>query len=441
MRINTNVSLYTSQAKADEVNKELVSSLEKLSTGRRINSSVDDRSGVAIANTLRSQATSLTQGIKNANFGNALIEFTDSAMSEQSNILDMVKTKLIQASTDTTSDNGREAIRKDITKLLEQFDNIAAQTNYNGKTLLQKSAIDTSKADDLSMQLGQDSSFNVVISSTTALNTTGLGGGSDKVLSGAVGASVTNADGESNTTNNNIKVGESQQINTSHRVMLSDVEIDASGVETDNTNSDAKLNLNISGKIGTVMDDNNDITFHISNQNDEIKDSLKNIASANSDFTDNGDDTFLLNSGKSVAFGDLNFSAMNITTSDVGSDLHLNMNETETTINIHDKNDGTDKPLLGQINILGDDDMIGGHLLLDIKALNKDELTLEKANSFLNTVDEALATLSKNRNRFGDVQNRLNQNIGMMDRTILDLKKTESIIVDVDYGAESLNFN
>jgi flagellin len=66
---------------------------------------------------------------------------------------------------------------------------------------------------------------------------------------------------------------------------------------------------------------------------------------------------------------------------------------------------------------------------------------LEKANSFLNTIDEALATLSENRNKFGDVQNRLNRDIGMMDRTILDLKKTESIIVDVDYGAESLNFN
>ena len=79
---------------------------------------------------MKVQANSLKQSIDNANSANALVQIADKAMAEQSNILDIIKQKLIQASTSTTSDEGREAIRKDIYKLQTQLNNIAGQTNF-----------------------------------------------------------------------------------------------------------------------------------------------------------------------------------------------------------------------------------------------------------------------------------------------------------------------
>jgi flagellin len=178
MRINTNVNSLTAQESATNTQKRLSSSLEKLGSGLAINKAADDASGMAIADKLRTQASSIGQGISNANSASALIQIADKAMSEQSNILDIVKQKLIQASTDTTTETGREAIRKDVTKLLEQFDNIATQTNYNGITLLQQSSTSDAKADELSFQLGEDSTFDVTMTASNASNTAHLGGGS-----------------------------------------------------------------------------------------------------------------------------------------------------------------------------------------------------------------------------------------------------------------------
>ena len=137
MRINTNVSSLTAQEAAVNTNKNISSSLEKLSTGLRINKAADDASGLAIADKLRTQATSINQGIANGNSAVALLQITDKSMAEQSAILDTIKAKLIQANTDTTSVAGRTAIAKDITKLLQQLNNIGEQTNYNGTNLLQ----------------------------------------------------------------------------------------------------------------------------------------------------------------------------------------------------------------------------------------------------------------------------------------------------------------
>ena len=138
MKINTNISSLTAQEAATNTNRSIASSLEKLSTGLKINKASDDASGLAIADKLRTQVTSINQGISNGNSAIALLQIADKSMAEQSKILDTIKSKLIQANTATTSDDGRTAIAKDVTKLLEQLNNIAEQTNYNGTNLLQK---------------------------------------------------------------------------------------------------------------------------------------------------------------------------------------------------------------------------------------------------------------------------------------------------------------
>ncbi len=169
MRINTNVSSLSAQEANKNTNNNIAKSLEKLSTGLKINKAADDASGLAIADKLRTQGNSIGQGISNANSAVALIQIADKAMAEQSNILDTIKTKLIQASTSTTSEDGREAIRKDIQKLLEQFDNISGQTNYNGLNLLNE------KDKEFVFQVGEDSSFDIGLKTEFAVNTSGLG--------------------------------------------------------------------------------------------------------------------------------------------------------------------------------------------------------------------------------------------------------------------------
>ena len=162
MRINTNVSSLNAQESAVATSKTLSASLEKLSSGLRINKASDDASGLAIADKLRTQATSIKQGVDNGNSAVTLLQIADKSMAEQSNILDTVKAKLIQANTDTTSSQGRDAIAADIAKLMTQFDNIAKTTNYNGTDLI------SAGATDLKFQVGEDTTDAII--TLTAVN-------------------------------------------------------------------------------------------------------------------------------------------------------------------------------------------------------------------------------------------------------------------------------
>lgn len=117
-------------------NKVLGNSLEKLSTGLRINKASDNASGLAISDNLRTQASGIKQGINNANSAIAMMNIADKAMRELSSILDTIKTKAIQMNTDTTSNEGRKIIKTDILKLIESYDDIVCGTSYNRTPLL-----------------------------------------------------------------------------------------------------------------------------------------------------------------------------------------------------------------------------------------------------------------------------------------------------------------
>ena len=110
--------------------------LEQVNTGLRINSSADDSSGLAIANQLRSQYNGLTQAIKNSNEGIGLVKIADSALEEYTKLLMDARDKASQAVSDSNSAEARTALENDVKLLLEQANNIATQTTYNGISLL-----------------------------------------------------------------------------------------------------------------------------------------------------------------------------------------------------------------------------------------------------------------------------------------------------------------
>lgn len=135
-QVNTNVNALNATAQSTFTQNSLSSSLQKLSSGLRINSAKDDASGMAIADSLRSQANTLGQAIRNANDGMGIIQIADKAMDEQVKILDTIKTKATQAAQDGQTTTTRTAIQADINRLIESLDNIAQTTSYNGLSLL-----------------------------------------------------------------------------------------------------------------------------------------------------------------------------------------------------------------------------------------------------------------------------------------------------------------
>lgn len=171
--IQSNYSAMNAIANINNTNSLLEKSLQRLTTGKRINSASDDVSGLAIADKLRTQSSSLSMSITNANNARAMIKIADGAMKETSDSLDSIKTKLIQAASSTTSDEGRESIRKDIAKLLKSIDETAKNTTYNGMQLLAKA--DGSATDALNFQIGETSSSVVSTDGGVRANSEGLG--------------------------------------------------------------------------------------------------------------------------------------------------------------------------------------------------------------------------------------------------------------------------
>ncbi len=135
-RINTNIAAMNAHANAVGNNRNLSGSLGKLSSGLRIQTAADDASGMTIADSLRSQANALGQSIKNGNDAIGIVQTADKAMDEQIKILDTIKTKAVQAAQDGQNADSRRALQSDITRLLEELDNIANTTAFNGQQLL-----------------------------------------------------------------------------------------------------------------------------------------------------------------------------------------------------------------------------------------------------------------------------------------------------------------
>jgi flagellin len=136
LKINTNVASLSAHKNMIATDNMLSESLERLSTGLRINKAADDASGMSIADSLKAQHLGIGQAIRNANDGISIVQTADGALQESINIINTVKTKAIQAASDGQTSVTRTAIQNDINKLLEELSVIAKTTSYNGQKLL-----------------------------------------------------------------------------------------------------------------------------------------------------------------------------------------------------------------------------------------------------------------------------------------------------------------
>jgi len=181
MRINTNVASMNAQQINANTSKEISNSLEKLSSGHSINKAADDAAGLSISDKLRTQATSLNQGIKNANSGVAMIQMADKALEEVSNLLDNIKAKTVQAANGDMSAEGRASLTADIQGMIENITDIFDDTDYNGTNLLNTT---------LTFQVGEASGETVSVASSALASGSSLGLSATTAVNSATAASA-----------------------------------------------------------------------------------------------------------------------------------------------------------------------------------------------------------------------------------------------------------
>lgn len=136
LRINTNTGSAFSTYQLQKSQTDLSESLQRLSTGRRINKASDDAASMVIANKFASQSRGFGQAIRNANDAISITQVADGALAQATDLIQNIRVKAIQAASAAQSPESRQAIQADIGKSLESLKDIAQNTSFNGQKLL-----------------------------------------------------------------------------------------------------------------------------------------------------------------------------------------------------------------------------------------------------------------------------------------------------------------
>lgn len=142
MRINNNVSALNAWRNLYANDTSLTKSMEKLSSGYRINRAADDAAGLAISEKMRAQVSGLNMAIKNAQDGISLIQTAEGALNEIQVMIRRIRDLAVQSANDTNTDEDRANLQAEVTQLLDEIDRIATTTQFNGMELLDGSFTD-----------------------------------------------------------------------------------------------------------------------------------------------------------------------------------------------------------------------------------------------------------------------------------------------------------
>jgi flagellin len=171
IRIFNNTASINAQRILGANNDRLAKSVERISSGIRINRAADDAAGLAISEGLRSDIRATRQAVRNANDGISVINITEGALNEQASILIRLRELASQASTGTVGSTERQTIQLEFDALRLEIDRIAATTEFNGQNLVDGSlASSVSSGNQIFIQVGIDSSADSQINLNTSIN-------------------------------------------------------------------------------------------------------------------------------------------------------------------------------------------------------------------------------------------------------------------------------
>ncbi|HWQ77242.1 MAG TPA: flagellin [Anaerovoracaceae bacterium] len=387
MRINHNIAALNTYRQLSSNTSSTSKSLEKLSSGLRINRAGDDAAGLAISEKMRSQIKGLDTASRNASDGISLIQTAEGALNETHSILQRMRELANQAANGTNTTEDRGAIQEEITELTTEIDRIARTTQFNTKTLLDGSFSD-------SFQIGSNSGQKMDVTiGTMSSNALGLIGGVEL-------KSVTDADA----------------------AKLSAGTYTVAGTNVKNASGDVVGTIALTGGTITLADGTSEITLG----HDITDGSIIKIE----------DDTATVTLAKGtdpdvskLAPGNYRISGTNL----LNGNTLVGTVGTGTTLTLQD---GTTVDLanfgLAATDVNDDTDSF------TIKGV--DVSSAAQASGSIDTLDAAIKLVSDQRSKLGAYQNRLEHTINNLGTSSENLSAAESRIRDVDMAKEMMEF-
>ncbi|MEO8187543.1 MAG: flagellin [Burkholderiaceae bacterium] len=193
--INTNIASLNAQRNLGTSQSSLMTSMQRLSSGLRINSAKDDAAGLAISERMTAQVKGLNQASRNANDAISLSQTAEGALSQVGNNLQRMRELAVQSSNGTNSQVDRDAMNAEFTQLSSEIQRVGEQTSFNGKTLLDGSFT------GVSFQIGANAGQTITVASIANVQTSALGGTTTRdtgstAVSGITGFANAIADGD-----------------------------------------------------------------------------------------------------------------------------------------------------------------------------------------------------------------------------------------------------
>lgn len=419
--------------------KKTTKSLNNLSSGLRINKASDDASGIAIADKLRTHASGIKQSIANANSGIAMLNIADKAIEELSNILDIIKTKSIQMATDTTSEEGRKIIKTEILKLIDNYDSIVKQTNYNNTSLLKG-------CEDITFHVGN----NIEDTLTTKINslqTCDMGNENPYKLNNFITGFERVPD-----TTTNIGNSISSDIPGFENFDWSNATIDGNGnyvIDDFNLNISGNQDMNLDNQTRDVFNINSSIisdiefTFNGFGATGINPEKFSIISNGNlvgeiqgTGYTGNENITTPLNTNvvsnwdysnlESAGTGTIKLSGINQDISIKATGQALSLSKISITFDSNPSNEPKDDCSCDFNSLIRND-------------VNPNLKT--QAKELMSLIDTALNQLNLERSEIGSTTNQLESTTRNLMTDYVNTKNAESVIRDVDYAQESANFS
>lgn len=463
--INTNIASLNAQRNLNTSQASLATSLERLSSGLRINSAKDDAAGLAITERFTTQIRGLNQAIRNANDGISLSQTAEGALGELSNNLQRIRELAIQSANATNSDSDRAALDLEVQQRLEEVDRIAAQTSFNGRKILDGTF------GDAAFQVGANVGETIDLNLETSIRTNSIG-----AIAQATSVDLSAIDGTEAVPNTSGISGTFADVSLANTEVFSltvgavsifsltgdaDGEtVTAADIDGANGLGNATVQSNLASAGFTVSGSaaNGDLaftredgaTFNISVVNDGTGAGFSgNDFLAGSNPVDNGEEA--------VAPTPLTITELTI---QLGEADPITI-PADTYASFEDLVDAVTTAISGNATVQVDDDnasftivsdeavVIDGadqaavftatNYAVDGSLSDIDILDVEGANDTIYRVDAALTSVSDLRSTFGAIQNRFESTIANLGSTVENLSASRSRIQDADFAAETAN--
>lgn len=429
MRINHNIASLNTYRQLSANSTNGSKSLEKLSSGLRINRAGDDAAGLAISEKMRGQIRGLEQASRNAQDGISLIQTAEGALNETHSILQRMRELAVQAANDTNNDNDRGEIQKEIEQLKSEINRISTDTEFNTKKLLNGDMGKTFQQSGGTAQLDglQVTGINVGSGSFT-IAITDAGTNTFSVTSGA--NAITGATNTMGAATTDIQLTAGARISYgSYTLNVTNINAGTADFELVGPNGETTV---ITGQGVNADLEIGGITFDFSAKNVTQNGTLKfDLTIADLDLTLSGDG--------SATITDLDYAGEQINLGGFEFRLKTGFGTTGTNVT------GTviDKAVKFHIGANADQNTDLAINNMSASALGVDSIDVSNqtaANAAITTIQSAIDKVSSERSKLGAIQNRLEHTINNLGTSAENLTASESRIRDVDMAKEMMEF-